>query len=105
MGIARRGYKTVTGNVENILPGAPPSGSTRRGVEGVAGGADGADEVGVLVAVQRDAQAADMDVDGAGLDIDVLAPHRVQKLLAREDAAGMLHEMAQQAGLGGPRVD
>src|ERR1700730_17670049 len=30
--------------------------STRLGVEGVAGVADGADEVGVLVAVQRDAQ-------------------------------------------------
>ena len=46
-----------------------------------------------------------MDVDGARLDIDVLAPHRVQKLLAREDAAGMLHEMAQQAEFGGPEMD
>src|SRR5947208_17040422 len=69
---------------------------TGGGVQGVAGGADGADEVGVLLAVQRDAQAADMHVDGARLDIDVLAPHRIEELLAREDAAGMLHEMAQQ---------
>ena len=46
-----------------------------------------------------------MDVDGARLDIDVLAPHRVEQLLAREDAAGMLHEMAQQAELGRAEMD
>src|SRR5437879_3232149 len=68
---------------------ALPSLSTRGGVQGVAGGADSADEVGVLFAVQRDAQAADMHVDGARLDIDVLAPHCIEELLAREDAAGL----------------
>src|SRR5260370_21208333 len=98
MGVAGRGYKTVTGGVENID-------STRRGVQRIAGGTDGADQVGVVVAVQRNAQAADMDVDGAGLDIDVLAPHRVQKLLAREDAAGMLHEMAPQAEFAAAEMD
>ena len=46
-----------------------------------------------------------MHVDGARLDIDVLAPHRVEQLLAREDAAGMLHEVAQQAELGRAEMD
>src|SRR5262245_61530582 len=78
--------------------------STRRRIERIARGADGADDVGVVLAVQRHAQAADMDVDGACLDIDVLAPHRIEQLLAREYAAGMLHEMAQQAELGGPEM-
>ena len=46
-----------------------------------------------------------MHVDGARLDIDILAPHRVEQLLAREDAAGMLHEVAQQAELGRAEMD
>jgi hypothetical protein len=38
-----------------------------------------------------------MHVDRARLDIDVVAPDRVQQLLARKDAAGMLEQEAQQA--------
>ena len=34
-------------------------------------------------------------VDGAGIDVGVVRPHRVQQPLAREDAAGMLEEMPQ----------
>ncbi len=45
-----------------------------------------------------------MHVDRARLDINVLAPHRVEQLLAREDTAGMLHEVAQQAKLGGAKM-
>src|SRR5260221_14624741 len=74
-------------------------------VERVPGAAHGADEVGRAGEIDRLAQAADVDVDGACLDIDVMAPDLVEQLLAQEDAAGMLHEEAQQAELGGPEMD
>ena len=41
-----------------------------------------------------------MDVDGAGVDVDVAAPDAVQKLFARPDAARLFHEGRQQAELG-----
>src|SRR5262249_57084684 len=72
-------------------------------VEGVAGAAHGADRVDGAAAVERLAQAADMHVDGALVDIDVAAPHAVEQLLAREHAAGALHEELEQADLGGPQ--
>ncbi|MSO80853.1 MAG: GNAT family N-acetyltransferase [Alphaproteobacteria bacterium] len=71
-----------------------------RHVERVAGRADGADQVGQFVNVHRLAQTADVDVDGTRLDIGVAAPDIVEQLLAAKDAAGMLHEEAQQAELG-----
>src|ERR1700737_1015335 len=74
-------------------------------VERVPSAAHGADEVGRAGEIDRLAQAADVDVDGACLDIDVMAPHLVEQLLAREDAAGMLHEEAQQAELGGAEMN
>ena len=46
-----------------------------------------------------------MHVDGARLDIDVVAPDRVQQLLAREHPARMLHQMAQQAEFGRAEMD
>src|SRR5262249_27740996 len=59
-------------------------------VERVAGAADGADRIGIVTAVERLAQPADMDVDGALVDIDFAAPHAVEKLFAREHATGPL---------------
>ena len=50
--------------------------------------------------VDRLAQPADVDVDGAQLDLAVLAPDRIEQPLAREDPAGMFEEMAQQPELG-----
>ena len=41
-----------------------------------------------------------MDVDGAQLDVAVVAPDRIEQALAREDAAGALEEMAEQPELG-----
>src|SRR3546814_18257681 len=41
-----------------------------------------------------------MYVDRTRLDIDVVAPDGVEELLAREDAARMLEEVAHQAELG-----
>ena len=51
---------------------------TRLQIEGVAGGADGAHEIDAAIAVECLAQAADVDVDRARLDIDIMAPNRVQ---------------------------
>jgi hypothetical protein len=70
-------------------------------VQRVARGADGAYGVGGLVGGEGAAQAADMDVDRAGLDVDVRAPDRVQQLFAGEHPAGVLHEVVQQPELGG----
>ncbi len=47
------------------------------GVQGVSGGANGADDIGLAVGVDRFAQAADVDIDGARLDVDVEAPDSV----------------------------
>src|ERR1700728_1849804 len=66
-------------------------------VERVAGAAHGADGVGALAAVERLAQAANMDVHGALVDIDVAAPHPVEQLLAAKDPARTFHEKFEQA--------
>src|SRR4051812_33675436 len=74
-------------------------------VERVAGAAHGADRVGVLAAVERLAQATDMDVDGALVDVDLAAPDAVEQLLAREHAAGPLHQELEQAIFGRSEID
>src|SRR3984957_3574654 len=74
-------------------------------VERVARAAHGADRIGGAAAIERLAQAADMDVDGAFVDIDVAAPDAVEQLLAREHAAGILHQEFEQAELGGAEWD
>ena len=48
------------------------------------------------------AQAADVHVDGAFLDVDAAAPDVVEQLGAAVNALGMGHEEVQQAVLGGP---
>src|SRR5438552_1522731 len=93
-----------------VCPKPAPAGSGGRGrrspgvrywwlmsrvVERVAGGSHRADDIGCAAGVQRLAQAADMDVDGPRLDVDVMAPDRVQQLLAREHAPGMQHKITQ----------
>src|SRR6185436_18098427 len=67
--------------------------------------AHGADRVLLAAGVEQFAQAADMHVDGALVDIDVTAPDRVEQLLAAEDAAGMFEEKFQQAILGRAEID
>ena len=64
-----------------------------------------ADDVVVVDLVQSLPQAADMDIDRSEFDIDVMAPYQIEQLLPREDPAGVLHEMAQQAELGRPQMD
>ncbi len=81
------------------------SGDDGFGVQGVAGGADGADDVELARAVDRFAQAADMDVDCAGFDMDVAAPNGVQDIFAGEDALGVAEEKFEEAEFGRPEVE
>src|SRR6185503_14910228 len=74
-------------------------------IERVASGAHRADQILMAALIQRLAQAADVDIDRAQLDLGVAAPYRVQQLLAREDAAGSLEEEAQEPELGRAEMD
>src|SRR6478736_3691881 len=74
-------------------------------VQCVARAADGADRVLLAAEIEQLAQAPDMDVDGALVDVDVTAPDAVEQLLAREHAAGMLQEELQQAIFGRAEID
>src|SRR5665213_3277237 len=74
-------------------------------IQRVAGATDGADRILLAAGVEQLAQAADMDVDGALVDIDVAAPDAVEQLLAAEHAAGMLEEEFEQAVFGRPEID
>src|SRR6201989_3527329 len=74
-------------------------------VEGVAGAADGADRILLAAGIEQLAQAADMHVDGALVDIDVAAPDAVEQLLAAEHPARMLQEELQQPVLGRAEID
>ena len=67
----------------------------RRMIDRVAGRADRAHDVGIAIRVQRFAQAADVDVDGPRLDIDIVTPHGVEQLLARENPSGISHQVTQ----------
>src|SRR5712672_2063807 len=71
-------------------------------VERIAGAAHGADRVRHAAAVERLAQASDVDVDRALVDIDIAAPDLVEQLLAREDAAWVFQQELEQAKLGRP---
>src|SRR5580693_10069814 len=74
-------------------------------VERIAGAAHGADRIDGVTAVERLAQAADMDVDGPLVDIDVAAPHPVEQLLAGKHPAGTFHQEFEQAELGRAEID
>src|SRR6202035_5798177 len=66
------------------------------------GSAHGADRIGGAAAIERLAQASDMDVDGALVDVDVTAPDAVEQLLARKHPARVLHQEFEQAEFGRP---
>src|SRR5437588_576495 len=74
-------------------------------IQRIARAAHGADRVLLAAWIEQLAQAADVDVDGAFVDIDVAAPDAVEQLLAAEHAAGMLEEKLQQAILGRAEID
>ena len=68
-------------------------------IQRISRAADGADRILLAAGVEQFAQAADVDVDGALVDIDVAAPDAVEQLLAAEDAAGMFEKEFKQAVL------
>src|SRR6201987_2667195 len=74
-------------------------------VQRITGAADGADRIGGVAAIERLTQTTDMDVDGALVDIDVAAPHALEKLLAGEHTAGPLHEKFQEPEFGRTEID
>jgi len=73
-------------------------------LERVTGTAHGANRIAVGAANQRLAQSAHVHVDRAPVDIGIAPPHAVEQLLARQHAAGVLHEEGQQAELGRPQA-
>src|SRR5580693_6000937 len=74
-------------------------------IQRVAGAAYGADRILLAAGVEQLAQAADMHIHGAFVDIDVAAPDAVEQLLAAEHPARMLEEKLQQAILGRAEID
>src|SRR5581483_3287052 len=88
--------------VENAAHGTP---SDSADLEAIAGSPHRADRIGAPSAHQRLAQPADVHVDGALVHVDVVAPHAVEQLAAREHAARRLHEELEQAVIGGAQVD
>src|SRR5215216_2589656 len=85
--------------------GSPGLGLAEALVERVAGAAHGADGVALALAVERFAQPADVDIDGALVDVDVASPNAVEQLLARKYPAGTLQQKFQQTKLGRPQLD
>ena len=57
----------------------------------------GLNEPVVALSGKRLAQPADVDVDGALLDVDAAAPDPIEKLAAGEDALGVTHEEVEHA--------
>ena len=79
-----------------------PNRSSKR----IAGAAHGADRVGLAAAVERLAQAADMDVDGALVDVDVACPRRRRAAArARTRGPGRSIRNSSRRNSVGPRCD
>src|SRR5437588_9685286 len=58
--------------------------------------ANGMDERRVEIAVDLGAQPRDMDVDHVGLRIEMIIPDVLEQHRARDDLAGVLHEIFEQ---------
>src|SRR6202521_247058 len=74
-------------------------------LESIAGAAHGADRVAIGASDQRLSEPSHVDVDGAPVDEGIAPPHAVEQLLARKDAAGVLHEKSQQFEFGGSQAN
>src|SRR5579872_2188295 len=74
-------------------------------VERIAGAAHGADRILLAAGVEKLAQAADMHVHGALVDVDVAAPDAVEQLFAGKHPPGMLEKEFEQAVFGRPEID
>ena len=58
-----------------------------------------------MTAIERLAQAPDMHVDRALVDIDVAAPDAVEQLLAGKHPPRPLHQIFEEAELGRAQID
>src|SRR3974377_110683 len=74
-------------------------------IQGVAGAAHRGDGMGLGPSTERPPKPADMDVNGALIDIDVATPYAIEQLLARENAAGSLPQIFEQPIFGGAKID
>src|ERR1700747_1569519 len=74
-------------------------------VERVTGAAHGADRILLAAGVEQLAQAPDMHVHGALVDIDIAAPDAVEQLFAAEHAPGILQEKFEQPVFGRSEID
>src|SRR4051812_6340639 len=98
--------RTVTSPLATspVIAALRGDGAGRRG-HPVAGTADGLDQRRRLDRRQRLAQALDVDIDGALLDEDVVAPDAVEQLPAAVDALRVCHQEVQQPELGRADLD
>src|ERR1700679_3397547 len=87
------------------VPGRVISRFSEGFVEGVAGSADGSDGIAFAAAGERLAQAPDVDVDRAFVDLRRLAPHAVQEVRARKPPPRFLKKIFEQPEPGRPEVD
>src|SRR6202048_4991776 len=71
----------------------------------VGGGAHGADWILFAPGIQQLAQASDVHVHGALVDVDIPPPDAVEQLLAAEHTARMLQEKFQQTIFGRSEID
>ena len=79
--------------------------SVRERRKPVARSAHGANELVLTERRERDAKPADVDIDRALFDIDVTAPHAIEKLRAAVNAIGMQHEELEEPIFGRPERD
>src|SRR5271165_309353 len=103
---------SIRGNAGRNVKSATPAPSSIRPcrllkavVERVARAAHGANRVDLGIPIERPAQSADMDVNGALVDIDVTPPHAIEQLLAREHTTGPLHQIFEQPVFGRTELD
>ena len=87
----------TTGLIDATAVGVDRYRGTR---EPVAAAAHRLDQPVLPERLEREAQAPDVDVDGALLDVDVIAPHLIEQLRARVHALGTREQEAQQPKLG-----
>src|SRR3546814_962368 len=71
------------------------------GIQRVASGSNGTDDVGRAIDVDCFAQAADVNINGAQFNVGVLAPHAVQQPFAGEYPARMFQKVPQQTEFSG----
>src|SRR5580658_9928623 len=76
----------------------------RLGVKRVPGRAHRTNEIKFRFPIDRLAQAADMHVHRARLDMNIRAPDRIQQFLAGKNPARMLHEKFKQTEFSGPQM-